>query len=233
MLEKLQYPPSPGTRKRIKENFSLGMEDWDSDDSDFQLLARAKRKCHGDSPKRFAEPTSAEALESTSKGVVPKNTQKSDEWARRALDEWITERNKRCSEKCPRDILETEHAESLAKWLSLFTIELRKKDGSKYPPATIHLILCGLQRIMRRNNSHPFDIFDKKDVRFRRFHGTMETTYQNLHKEGVGVEIRHASIISEEEAILWERQILGCHSPKAPVRAVFFLNGKKILPSRW
>ena len=67
---------------------------------------------------------------------------------------------------------------------------------------------------MRRNNSHPFDIFDKKDVRFRRFHGTMETTYQNLHKEGVGVEIRHASIISEvEEAILWEWQILGCHSP--------------------
>ena len=123
--------------------------------------------------------------------------------------------------------METEHAESLAKWLSLFTIELRKKDGSKYPPATIHLILCGLQRIMRRNNSHPFDIFDKKDVRFRRFHGTMETTYQNLHKEGVGVEIRHASIISEEEeAILWERQILGCHSPKALVRAVFFLNGK-------
>ena len=133
LLEKLQYPSSPGTRKRIKENFSLGMEDRDSDDSDFQPIAMAKRKCHGDSPKRFAELTSAEALESTSKGVVPKNTQKSDEWAWRALNEWITERNKRCSEKCPRDILETEHAESLAKWLSLFTIELRKKDGSKVP----------------------------------------------------------------------------------------------------
>ena len=56
----------------------------------------------------------------------------------------------------------------------------------------------------------------------------METTYQNLHKEGVGVEIRHASIISEEEeVILWEWQILGCHSPKALVRAFFFRNGKK------
>ena len=204
------------------------MEDWDFDDSDFQPLARAKRKCHGDSPKRFAEPTSAEALESTLKGVVTKNTQKSDEWARRALNEWITERNKCCGKKCPRDILETKHAESFAKWLSLFTIELRKKDGSKYPPATIHLILCGLQRIMCHNNSHPFDIFDKKDVRFRHFYDTMETTYQNLHKEGVGVEIRHASIISEEEeVILWEWQILGCHSPKALVRAFFFRNGKK------
>ena len=158
-----------------------------------------------------------------SKGVVPKNTQKNDQWALRALTEWITERNKRCSDKCPMDILHTEDTERLAKWLSLFTIELRKKDGSKYPPATIHLILCALQRVMRQTNRHPFDIFDKKDVCFRRSHGTMETTYQDLHKEGIRVEIKHASITSEEEeAILWERQILGCHSPKALVMAVFF-----------
>ena len=95
--------------------------------------------------------------------------------------------------------METEHAESLAKWLSLFTIELRKKDGSKYPHATIHLILCSLQCIMRRNNSHPFDIFDKKDVRFRRFYGTMETTYQNLHKEEVGVEIRQRQLYQKKK----------------------------------
>lgn len=56
----------------------------------------------------------------------------------------------------------------------------------------------------------------------------METTYQDLHKEGIGVEIKHAPIISgDEEVILWERKILGCHSPTALVRAVFFfLNGK-------
>ena len=56
---------------------------------------------------------------------------------------------------------------------SLFTIEVQKKDGSNYPPASIHLLLCGLQRIMRHNNCCPFNIFDKKDVRFRGFHGTM------------------------------------------------------------
>ena len=95
LLEKLHYPPSAGTRKRIKEKFPLGMEDWDSDDSDFEPLARTKRKCHGGSPKRFADPTISEALEETSKGVVPKNTQKNDQWALRALTEWITERNKR------------------------------------------------------------------------------------------------------------------------------------------
>ena len=84
--------------------------------------------------------------------------------------------------------------------------------------------------MMRQTNRHPFDIFNKKDVRFRCFHGIMETTYQNLHKEGMGVEIKHASIISEEEeAILWEQQILGCHSPKALVRAVFSLMEKNFV----
>ena len=100
----------------------------------------------------------------TSKGVVPKNTQKNDQWALRALTEWITERNKRCSDKCPMDILHTEDAESLAKWLSLFTIELRKKDGSKYPPATIHLILCALQRILCGEPTGIRSIFSTKST---------------------------------------------------------------------
>ena len=44
----------------------------------------------------------------------------------------------------------------------------------------------------------------------------METTYQDLHKEGIEVEIKHVPIMSEEkEVILWEWQILGCHSPTA------------------
>ena len=146
------------------------MEDWDSDESDFEPLTRAKQKFDGESPKGFAQPTSSEVLERTLTGVNPKNTQKKwPEWAQRALTVWITECNKRCNEICPMNILETEDTESLAKWLSLFVIKLRKNDRSKYPPASIHLILCGLQRIMRQNDNNSFDIFDKKAVWFRDF----------------------------------------------------------------
>jgi len=80
---------------------------------------------------------------------------------------------------------------------------------------------------MHHNNRQPFDIFDKKDVRFRDFHGTMESVFQLLHNEGVGAEVKHIPLImKEEEATLWEKGILGDASPQALLRSVFFLNGK-------
>ena len=92
----------------------------------------------------------------------------------------MKERNVACSkeEQCPPDILKSSNAEILAKWLSLFVLEVSRKHGGKYPPATIHLLLCKVQQIMRRSNANPFNIFDKKDVCFRGFRGTMESVYQ-------------------------------------------------------
>ena len=190
-------------------------EEWSSadEDDDFQLqpLARKKRTAAKSSEpakrKLFAEPATSAEVEKLSAGVIPKNTQKNEQWALRAFNEWIQERNKRCEDKCPESILETENAESLAKWLSLFTIEVRKKDGERYPPATIHMLLCALQRIMRRYNKQAFDIFAKKDTRFWQFHGTMETVFQQLHKDGIGAEIKHAAVISEEEEL---QELLVC-----------------------
>ena len=67
-------------------------------------------------------------------------------------------------------------------------------------------------------------------MHFRQFHGTMETVFQQLHKDGIGAQIKHAVVISEEEeALLWKEGILGSSSPRALLRAVFFLNGKKLL----
>ena len=82
---------------------------------------------------------------------------------------------------------------------------------------------------MRCENTEPFDIFDKKDVRFRKFHGTMESVFQALHSEGVGAVVKHAPLITkEEESLLWKRGILGDHTPLALVRTVFFMNGKNL-----
>ena len=233
LLENIKFPPSASTKRRIKENFQLGMGEWtdsDDDSEDFRPLKRKPKAVQRESSTgtRFPEPTSEEELAKKSKGVIPKNTQKNDQWALTAFMDWMEQRNKRSlHDQCPKNVLETEDARCLSKWLSLFIIEVRKKDGGKYPPATIHLLLCGLQRIMRRENRQPFDIFDKKDVRFRDFHGTMESVFQSLHSEGIGAEIKHIPLITkEEENKLWEQGILGDSSPQSLVRSVFYMNGK-------
>ena len=117
------------------------------------------------------------------KGLIPKNTQRNDRWASTTFMEWMEQRDKHLLERdhCPKSILGTEDAHCLVKWFSLFTIE-GKKDVTKYPPASIHLLLCGLQRIKHCKNRQPFDIFDKRDARFRDFHGTMESVFQSLHE---------------------------------------------------
>ena len=103
-------------------------EEWSSADEgdDFQLHVQplARKKCtaaKSSEPaklERFAEPATSAELEKLSASVILKNTQKNEQWALRAFNEWIQERNKRCEDKCPESILETENAESLAKWLS-------------------------------------------------------------------------------------------------------------------
>ena len=46
LLKRIKYPPRPATKKCTKENFSLGMEEWESssDDEDFVPPLPAKRK---------------------------------------------------------------------------------------------------------------------------------------------------------------------------------------------
>ena len=124
LLENIQFPPSLKMKKRIKERFDFGMNEWnDSDDSndDFlplKIIPKSACTC-------FAKLTSEEELEEKSKGVVPKTPKKNDQWALRTFMEWMEARNKRSQgDQCSIDILETEDAKCLLKWLSLFTIKV-------------------------------------------------------------------------------------------------------------
>lgn len=126
-------------------------------------------------------------------------------------------------------MLEREDAELLNRWLSLFVLEVRKTDGTKYPPQSIHLILCGLQRYMQHKNNTLTSFLDKGDVRFRGLRGVMESVFQSLHREGLGTEVKHAPVISvEEEEKLWESKMLGDDSPEVLLCTVFYLNGKNL-----
>ena len=51
---------------------------------------------------------------------------------------------------------------------------------------------------------------------------TLDTVCVSLHKEGVGAEVKHATVISiEHEEILWKNGVLGVNSPESLLRTVF------------
>ncbi len=209
--------------------FSLGMEAELLSDSDEDTPAKNQPiSSLREKPSLFEIPVVTETeAESSTRDFVPLNTEKNDRWATNTFNAWVSERNKHSQEQCPDDVLERDDAELLNKWLTLFVAEVRKVDGSRYPPKTIHSLLCGLQRHFRRSSSSRVSMFDKSDVRFRSLRNTMEVVFQSLHEEGIGVEVRHVSIITEEEEErLWQLGVLGDTSPKTLVHSVFFLNGK-------
>ena len=64
-------------------------------------------------------------------------------------------------------------------------------------------------------------------MRFVGLRGTRDTVSRQLREQGVGAKVKHAAVISyEEESALWDRGVLGVHSPKALLNTVFYMNGK-------
>ena len=63
LLKKIQFPPPPKTKKRIKEKFDLGMNEWNNSDDDFLPLKKVpKSAC-----TRFAQLTAKKSWRKSQK----------------------------------------------------------------------------------------------------------------------------------------------------------------------
>ena len=104
---------------------------------------------------------SIDELATLSVGFVPANTTANTKWALRNFNRWIEWRNERAQKPdniVPQDVLLTDTASSLNKWLSCYICETRKKDGSRFPPNTITLLLQGLKQYMKDANPSAYDL---------------------------------------------------------------------------
>ena len=178
--------------------------------------------------QRFEHVTASPELASSSKGFVSRNTEANTQWAVRTFKSWMEWRStEKPQDPVPEEILSSEDAQVLNKIMALSVIEVRKLDGSKYPTSTLNMLLSGLKRYMMSSNQSTPNFLDENDPRFAGLRGTRDTVSRQLREEGVGASVKHAPVIShEEESALWDGGILGVHSPKALLNAIFFMNGK-------
>ena len=164
---------------------------------------------------RFIRVTDQE-LSKLAEGLVPQNTAKMTSWALKNFQEWMSNSNV-CnpSDPVPEDFLQCTDPVTLNKHLSKFIVETRKSSGELYPPVTLHQLLCGILRYMRR------------DTRFKRLHGTLDSYFHKLHSDGVGRQIQQSEVISaEEEDQLWKKGVMGTSTPTGLQNAAFFVVGK-------
>ena len=132
------------------------------------------------------------------------------------------------SEHVSQDISALDN-ESLMHWMCRFVLEVRKKDGTEYPPNTLHHICCGLLRYLRENGRGEIDFF--KDISFADFRATLDGDMKRLQSLGIGTKQRQAEpLTEEEEERLWQTGQLGDHSPQALLDTMIFMRGIYFAP---
>ena len=87
---------------------------------------------------RFALPKTNEEIELARKERIPLKTQKDTKYCLNLWMAWKGNREKMTADEIPQ--LEEMNNLQLTHWLSCFTLEVRKVDGSEYHPGTLHHI---------------------------------------------------------------------------------------------
>ena len=97
-----------------------------------------------------------------------------------------------------------------------FVVETRKDKGEHYLPDNQHQICCGLQQALRAAGNADINLFDGKE--FAPFRDLLDGELKSLNGTGKYIYKKRAEIITVEmEDILWERGLLGDHSPQVLV----------------
>ena len=152
--------------------------------------------------------------------AIPKKTAQDTQYCLRQWEAWRQNRNS-IHPEVPT-LLEM-NEESLSHWLTRFVLEVRKMDGTEYPPNTLHHIVCGIMRHLR-NENYTVDIF--KDKEFSQFRSSLDAEMKRLQSKGIGSVHKQAEpFTKEEEELLWENKILGDHSPEALLNTMIYMNG--------
>ena len=165
---------------------------------------------------------------------IPPNTKKATSWAVRVWNEWSAERNSLPISSRQEDefvvapvaeILHTVCDYELCFWLSKFVHEIRKQDGTYYPPNTLYQICFGVQRYLRQNGFAGLNIF--QDSQYKAFQDSLDARAKNLTPSRIGITVKQAKpILEDEEEILWSKGLLGDSDPKTLVNTLVFLIGK-------
>ena len=134
----------------------------------------------------FAPPKTKSEI-STAKGMaVPQKMVANTNYCVGLWNQWCSHRATTYGDSISS--LETIYPKDLAHHMSNFVFKIHKRDGSEFPPDTVHHIVSGLQRFVRWKNNPALDIV--KDAEFR---CCLYSEIKRLQRAGLGSRRRKRS----------------------------------------
>ena len=160
-------------------------------------------------PSRFGVVQTTEDISRKLVERIPVNTRKQTSWAVSLFNEWAEWRNKQGNTMLDPlfpilDLGKMDNAK-LNHWLARFITEIRRKDGSPYPPNTLYQIAAGIQRHLRDTcGLTDIKFFQKDDPHFSIFRGCLDHRMKELTGQGIGIHAQQADPVSNaDEELLW------------------------------
>lgn len=191
------------------------MVDIDEEDSLDQFLL-GKEKKHPDVS------VSAEDLDKLKKSRVPINTQKRVNWATKLFIRWHADWKSRLDGglKVYKDLHEMTKGD-VDFCLQYFIAEVRKCDGSMYPPKTYKEIISSFQHHLNNELGMNWSIFLDKD--FQETRKVLDAQMKKSAEAGnVKLPKRSHSISFEDEEQLWKTGTLGSSTPKQLIETLIY-----------
>ncbi|XP_062598901.1 uncharacterized protein LOC134260347, partial [Saccostrea cucullata] len=205
-------------------NFDLGIfsreNSIDQNDGDMKMETFECVGPNESQNRRFAEAVSDDDLRQLIDSQTNPNTRRNTKWCVEMFNKWRASRD-----NVP--YMKEMNAEMLNYWLQRFVLEVRKQDGSEYPPRTLYFIVCGLLRHLREENVHDMNFLDEHDHRFAVFRKVLDARMKELLSKGLGTKVKQADpILPDDEEKIWTNGVFGSHSSQALQYTVFFYNCK-------
>ena len=124
---------------------------------------------------------------------------------------------------CDLNDVSTINEYSLKFALCRFLTEVRKVDGSEFPPKTMYdIIMC----VQFHLETLGFSWRLISDEQFQEVKFTLDNIMKQRTAQGIGISVRKSDVLNlTDEDILWSLGLLGTHSPEVLLHTVMFTIG--------
>ena len=174
----------------------------------------------------YGSPKSQKDIKRSMEFRVPEKTRNQTNWAIKVWSEWAISRNRNLlPDEAPFNCeIETLSAQLINFWLCRFVLEIRRRDGERYPPASLYQLCCGILHHLRAAGRAEVNIFEQAE--FHMFCTTLDSEMKRLNSTGQYIHKRRAEPITvEDENLLWELGLLGTTSPTVLLHTLVYMVG--------